>query len=70
LGWLVVAGAKVVQIACPVRRPQISGDPVMMVINPDSVAALTYGANRTNSSGNQKNQGNSSSTQGANVPGK
>jgi hypothetical protein len=38
-----------------VRAKDPSGNPIMMVINPDSVTAVTYGPNNTSNSSNSPN---------------
>ncbi len=53
-----------------VRAKDPSGNPVMMVINPDSVAAVTYSANQSPNPGSQKSQGSGNSAQGGSIPGK
>ncbi len=55
-----------------VRAKDPSGNLVMMVINPDSVTAVTYGANQSANPGNSNptSQGNGNSAKGGNLSGK
>ncbi len=49
-----------------VRAKDPSGNPVMMVINPDSVAALTFAPNNTNNSSGAAGTANSTSNNRSN----